>query len=109
MSADELASFWVHHLSVRTYQGTNGSGDPILSDPVDVPCFISARRRYIRNTAGDQVVSESSASADPSYAATFRDASVVTFDDGTTSTVISVAVSTSGPLDLPDRVKAYFE
>jgi hypothetical protein len=107
VSGSELASFWVHTITVRTWEGTTGDGDDVLSDPVTVPCFVTRRRRFVRNANGDQVVSESAASMDVTWAATVAVDARVTLDDGSSTTVISAALSTSGPLDLPDRLKVY--
>ncbi|KJL37050.1 hypothetical protein RR49_01162 [Microbacterium ginsengisoli] len=109
--SDELADFYVHTVTVETHQGTNGYGADVLEaphilTPPDTGCFVERKRRLVRDKAGEQVVSETTV-----Y--TYRDAeplftvdSVVTID-GVASRVLTVAVSDSGGLELPDHIAVY--
>lgn len=115
MSADDLADFYVHTAIVETYEGTNGYGedvfaDPVTLDPADVSvhplgngCWIDDSRKLVRNSTGEQVVSESTLYTYPSNAALFTPDSRVTVN-GAVSRVIKVNSNTSGDLDLPDHV-----
>lgn len=47
-----------HTVSVCTKTGVTGGG-ALLSDPVDVRCFVDEKVRLVRNSDGDQVVSSS--------------------------------------------------
>lgn len=108
MSSDDLDDFWVHTVSVETYTGRTGKGVDGYDDPVTVPCLLSRKLRFVRNADGETVASEASLSAATSFADVLTPKSRVTVD-GKPTTIITAAVSTSGGLDLPDRVKVYLQ
>ncbi|MDQ0894429.1 hypothetical protein [Agromyces ramosus] len=107
MSASELDEFYVHALTVETFQGTNGYGEDIFAAPVVLTpptgCFIEPKRRLVRSSTGEQVVSETTVYTYPANAALFAPSSRVTIN-GTVSRVIVTAPFESGDLDLPDHV-----
>lgn len=106
-AADDLAEFWVHTLLVETYLGIKGTGEPIFNPAEPVDGFLEEKRRLVRATASEQVVSSSTFYTDRGQALLFRNGSRVTLLDGVTTTVISCAVNDSGALDLPDHVAVY--
>ncbi|WP_181276005.1 hypothetical protein [Brevibacterium oceani] len=99
--ADELALFWVHTTSVRTYEGSGPFGET-YADPVDVPCFIDNTRKLVRDQTGREVTSEATITGPVTKAAHFTPESLVTID-GNERTVLTVATHYSGSLDLPDH------
>lgn len=101
MSAD-LDEFYVHTVTVETYQGTNGYGEDLFADPVTVVGFLDDSRRLVRTKDAEQVISESQFYTRPESGPLFTASSIVTVD-GVTSRVIRTNVNTSGPLDLPDH------
>lgn len=111
MSASELDEFYVHTLTVETFTGTNGYGEdtfsaPEILDPDATPpngCFIEPKRRLVRSSTGEQVISETTVYTYPSNAAKFAPSSRVTIN-GVVSRVITVSPFESGDLDLPDHV-----
>ena len=55
---DGLAEFWVHPVTVTPYKGKNGYGTPIYGPPIALTGFVSDKRRQVRDTSGDTVISE---------------------------------------------------
>lgn len=105
MSASELDEFYVHTVTVETFQGTSGSGTDLFSAPAILTngCFIEPKRRLVRDSTGEQVVSETTVYTYPTNAALFTPNSRVTVN-GNVARVITVAPFDSGDLDLPDHV-----
>jgi hypothetical protein len=103
--ADELADFYVHTASVRTYLGMTGNGRK-LEPAVDVPCFARAGNKQVTKASGDVVVSTTTLTCDPSYVGMFPVESQVSVN-GTDGTVVQLGVATSGALDLPDHLTVY--
>lgn len=79
-------------VTVQTYSGEGGYG-PAYAVPVTTVCNLDATRRLVRNSAGDEVVSEATLRLDPSQGvdveALFQPESVVTVR-GRESRVITV-------------------
>lgn len=98
----DLAGFWVHTATVETLLGAGAYGDQFAA-PVTVPCFAEAARKVVRQTSGEQVVSESTVYCDVSYAALFLTDSKVTVS-GATARVIRTNTNDSAGLQLPDHV-----
>lgn len=107
MSASEMDEFYVHTATVETYLGTNGYGADTFAAPVVLAppngCLIEPKRRLVRDSTGEQVISETTVYTYPANAALFAPSSRVTIN-GTVSRVIVVAPFESGDLDLPDHV-----
>lgn len=107
MSASELDDFYVHTCTVETYEGTNGYGEDVFDAPfiVTAPegCFIEPKRRLVRSSTGEQVVSETTVYTYPAHTGRFLPGSRVTIN-ATVSTVIVAAPFDSGDLDLPDHL-----
>lgn len=57
MTADPLASWWVHTVSVERHSGNGPEGDTYTA-PATEPCFVSDKRRLVLAASGEQVVSE---------------------------------------------------
>jgi hypothetical protein len=98
----ELDDFFVHHVTLTPKTGDGGYG-PTFGAPVDVACFVDDTVQLVRAPDGEQVVSSSTV-----YSAVDAPdgppGSTVAFADGRVATVITQALRTSGPLDLPDHV-----
>lgn len=104
--SSELEDFLtVHTIRVEPYTGAGANG-ATYGDPVTVPCFLERKRRLVRASSGEQVVSESTAYADVSFAGTLVARSRVTISGEPSTTVLTLEVNTSGELDLPDHVAA---
>lgn len=95
MSSEELADFWVHAVTVKTYLSTTGAGVKRYAAPVTVTCFLSRKQRFVRAANGDQVPSSASLSADLDWAATLAVQSIVTLD-GRDTTIIAETVPSGG-------------
>lgn len=100
--SDDLSDFFVHSVTVETYQGTNGYGEDVFAAPVTVSGFLDDTRHLVRSQTAEQVVSEAQFYTHPENGALFTADSRVTVD-GVTSRVIRTNVNTSGSLELPDH------
>lgn len=100
--SDDLDEFYVHSVTVETYQGTNGYGEDVFAAPVTVAGFLDDTRHLVRSQTAEQVVSEAQFYTHPENGALFTADSRVTVD-GVTSRVIRTNVNTSGSLELPDH------
>jgi len=108
--SDELADLFAHAITVRTCLGTDGSGRKLYADPVEVPCFLSGRQRYIRGGDGQQIIASATASADIGFADALAPQSLVTAPDGRTTVVMQRDTSdAAGWLGGIARVKAYLQ
>ena len=76
-------------VSVETYSGDSAYG-PIYVASADVLCRVSATRQLVRNSAGDEVVSEVTVYVQPADEAKFTPESRVTIA-GRVSTVLGVS------------------
>lgn len=99
---DDLEDFYVHTVTVETYQGTNGYGEDVFAGPVAVVGFLDDSRRLVRTQTAEQVISEAQFYTRPENGTLFTPDSRVTVD-GVVSRVIRTNVNTSGPLGLPDH------
>jgi hypothetical protein len=100
----DLDDFYMHTVTVRTLTGSGAMGD-IFADPADLACFVDDKTRLVRAADASQIVSSSTLYA-PAGTTTLTPGSEVDLPSGRTATVITAAVRTSGPLDLPDHVEA---
>lgn len=64
-------------VSVRSFSGETAYG-PSYADPVDVACNVDAKRRLVRSSGGEQVVSEVTLHAHPESSELFTPESQVT-------------------------------
>lgn len=100
----ELAEFMVHTVAVETMSGGGATGDT-YEPPAGVPCMVDEKRRYIRDAAGNQTVSETTLwVVDVTAYPLFEPGSIVTYRDKIT-TVIGRSHADSGPLELPDHLE----
>lgn len=105
MTVTDLGDFWVHTVSVNTYQGTTGAGVKSYAAPAARVGFVERKRRLVRDGNGTQVVSESTYYGDSGQAVDFPPQSQVTLPGETKpTTVIVCAVNDGGDLDLPDHI-----
>lgn len=49
--------FYVHRVVVQPYQGSGAYGD-VFGEPVELPCWVRKRRRYVRNVDGVEVLAD---------------------------------------------------
>ena len=93
MSVRDTFGDWMGStVTVATNQGAGAYG-PDLADPVAVVgVMVSAKRRFVRNSDGNEVVSETSLLAELEHVAKFTGGSVVTLPNGTNTTVITAAL-----------------
>lgn len=77
-------------VSVRTLTGETSYDGPAHAAPVEVRVAVERRRRLVRSSTGDEVLSEAQLTVHPDDEATFTTESVVTVD-GRDSQVIGVA------------------
>lgn len=99
------ASRWfVHTITVETFTGTTGYGVDVFDAPVELAppngCWVDGSRKLVRNSAGEQVVSETTIATFNSNAALFTPDSKVTIN-GVISRVIKANAGDSGSLNLP--------
>jgi hypothetical protein len=99
----DLDSFYVHTVSVQTYQGTGAQGD-VFAAAVVVPGWLEDKRRIVRDKDGQEVVSSSQFSCDVTHLAKFTPDSKVALPNRT-AFVIGVASYTSSALELPDHLE----
>lgn len=106
---DELADFYVHTVTVETFQGTDGYGRDSFAAPVVLApatsngCLVESVRRLVRSKDGAEVISETTIYTYPAAATLFTPDSRVTIGTAV-ARVIVAALSTSGALGLPDHL-----
>jgi hypothetical protein len=106
----DLDTFWVHTVTVETYQGTTGDGTRTYAAPQQATGFLEGKRRYVRGRDGDQVISESTLYGPTTLAALFTPQSRVTLPDRATPTfVITLNTNDSAGLGLPDHVAVFLQ
>jgi hypothetical protein len=103
MSTD-LAGFWVHTITVKTYLGSGTLG-AVYAPPVEVACFVDDKRSLVRDGQGAEIISETTVYA-PVGAHALTPESLVTLPSAREATVITVAARQSGDLALPDHIEA---
>lgn len=103
-----LAMFYVHTVTVETYQGQGANG-PVFAAPVQVIGFLDTTSDLARTGTVEEATSASSMFyTDPANAGLFtvqtRVTSALLEGDGK-ATVVKVNSLTSGGLGLPDHVE----
>ena len=89
---DTFGDWMTSTVQVATNRGAGAYG-PSLAAPVAVlGVMVSASRRFVRNSDGNEVVSETSILSELENVATFALGSEVTLPNGTTSTVLVAAL-----------------
>jgi hypothetical protein len=83
-----IARLFTQTVSVQTYEG-EGSLGPVWAPAVDVACFVNDARKLVRNSAGDEVVSETTLYTPLSAYSSFTIQSRVTVN-GRAANVITV-------------------
>lgn len=106
MSVSAIELFFVHTVDVETYLGEGGTGDIYADPPVTVACMIDDSTHFVRNSTGEEVVSNTIVYADVSEAPTFAVDSKVTVN-GRVARVILQNAYDSGSLGLPDHVEVH--
>jgi len=104
----DLDEFYVHTLTVETYQGEGAMG-PVYAPEVAVPGFLDTTVDLSRTATTDNTMSAGSMFyCDPTHAALFVVKSRVSSPDlggDGLATVVKVNNLTSGLLGLPDHVE----
>jgi hypothetical protein len=102
------AELFVHTMTIEPYTGQDGQGQDLYGAPVEVRCFVDAKRRRVRspatsNATGDEVLSEATAYA--ALATVAPPNSRVTLPDGTVSRVIASLRRDGGSLPVPSHLE----
>ena len=95
--------WFVHTVTVETFQGSGAYGDIFAAPVVLAPpngCWVDNARKVVRNKDGIEVVSETSIATFTTNAALFTTDSKVTIN-GVVSRVIKFNSGDSGSLNLP--------
>lgn len=104
----DLDEFMIHTAAVESLAGGGPMGNH-YADPVGVPCWFEDKRRYVRDAAGAETVSESTLWVlDKSLYELFTPGTIVTHRSRVT-TVIGRSLADSGPLGLPDHLQISLE
>ena len=102
-AVDPLSDWWVHTVTVRAWKGRSGSGADVYGAPVNLTGYVAGGRRLVRDTNGEQVVSEATLAL-PSTAPVLIAGSKITLParlGGRTTTILAVSIGdTGGLLDL---------
>lgn len=106
MTADLLADFWVHTVSVERYLGSGSKGD-VFDTAVDAAAFIDDRWKLVRDVTGQEVVSSATVFLPATTAEVPLDSQVTlpTEFGGRTSRVIVVSRHDGGTLPTPDHLE----
>ncbi len=99
---------YVHTITIEPYAGQGGDGGDLYGAPVEVRCFVDAKRRRVRSPAtttgtGDEVLSEATAYAPLATVAPPN--SRVTLPDGTVSRIIAALRRDGGSLPVPSHLE----
>lgn len=107
MTADPLAQWWVHAVTVERFAGPGPEGDTWAAPVPGVPCFVEDTRKLVRAANGSEVVSETTVYF-PSAEADIPAGSKVTLTapfDGRTATVLKCSRHDGGGLPTPDLLE----
>lgn len=103
------AELLVHTVTVEAYEGSGAYGD-ILAAPVTVPCYYEQTTRLVRNSTGEETVSQTQVYTDPPGTPTkladgtpvtipaVPGGSIIALPDGTRTTVLNNNVLDDGGL-----------
>lgn len=105
--SDDIAEFYVHTVTVETFQGVGAAGD-VYAAPVTVPGFLEGKNVLVRDAAGQQVVAASTLYCSVADGARFTPDSKVT-TGGRVSHVISQNVNDAPSLGLPEHAAIYLK
>jgi len=104
MATSDIAEFFVHTGTVKTFQGESGYGVDQYSAPATKAGFLDGAQKLVRDANGEQVVASATWYTDPADIALYALDSLVSVLNLTDAHVIAVASMTSGSLDLPDHL-----
>lgn len=107
MTIDPLSDWWVHTVDVERFAGAGSEGDTWGDVDAGLPCFISDKRRLVRSSTGEQVVSETTVLFPKTTADVPVDSRITlpALFGGRTSTVLSVSRHDGGGLPTPDHLE----
>lgn len=94
-----------HTIIIEPYTGMSATG-PLFDPPVTVRSFNADRRRFIRDTAGNQAVSSTTSYCPPGTVAPVQSRVTV---NGRITTVMQRLVHDGGGLPTPDHVELLLE
>lgn len=100
-----VTRFWVHTVTVETFQGVNGYGQDTFAAPQTVTGWLQGSTKLVRATEGDEVVSQSQFFAAVDQGPAFTPQSRVTLPDGRIARVIVANTNDAGGLRLPEHVE----
>jgi hypothetical protein len=89
--------YLVHQVTVEPYTGTGSYGD-VYDTPRTRACLVDEKRQLVRNTDGDEVISEATLYLRRTHLQDFEPGSRVTLPTGRRSTVIVAADRSDGGL-----------
>lgn len=102
--ADELASFWVHQVTVTPLLGTGAYGD-VEGPAQTITGFLDESTRMVRSSTGEETVSQSTLYTGVEHYDTFPPGSTVTLPGDRATTVIGRSRHDAPGLDLPDHLE----
>jgi hypothetical protein len=94
------AFWWVHTVTVETYEGVGANGATKLAAPVSVECWVEPGNKLVRNADGAEVVSSSSIHGPLDQSARFVVGSKVTVAGDGSRRVLALERFDSGELGL---------
>lgn len=98
-----IEEFYVHTATVETFTGAGAFGDTYAS-PQTIACYADDTRKLVRDSTGEQVVSETTLYTYPQFGGLFTPETKVTLAGGRTALVVKTNTNDSGALGLPDHV-----
>lgn len=101
-----IEDFYVHTVTVETHLGTGANGD-VYAAPTVVTCYVDGSTQLIRNTNGEQVVSNTHVYCPIADGAKFTPDSRVTLQSGRTAQVITTNQLDAPGLGLPEHTAVY--
>ena len=107
MTADPLADFWQHDVSVERFTGTDAFGVDVYATAETVTGFVDDTRRLVRDLAGQEVVASTTVYL-PAATADVPAGSKVTLPavfGGRSSQVVGVSRHDAGSLPLPAHLE----
>lgn len=102
-----IEDFYVHTVTVETFQGTGAAGD-VYAAPAVVSGFLEGKIQLVRDSAGQQVVAASTFYCPTTDGARFTPDSKVTAG-GRVSHVISQNINDAPGLGLPEHAEIYLK
>ena len=103
-----VARFFVHTITIEPFLGTSGYGVDLFGSPQQVLGFLESARKLVRNTTGDQVISEATFYTATTNLALFPTNSRFTYTGYVTRVIKSNSNDAPG-LGLPEHLAVTLE